>query len=70
MQADPTGWEANVLEHGGKVYLTTDRVNFGLAEPAYLALVSLHQRTAGLLAGTHGDCKTCWPALRQAPEWW
>jgi len=58
VHADATGWESNVLESGGRAYLTTDRVNFGLAEPAHLALVSLHQCAASLLAGIQGDFKT------------
>jgi hypothetical protein len=58
VHADATGWEANVLEHNGTTYLTTDRVDFGLAEPAHLALVSLHQCAASLFGGTQGDVRT------------
>lgn len=58
VHADATGWETNVLEHNGRAYLTTDRVHFGLAEPAHLALVSLHQCAASLFAGTQGDVRT------------
>ncbi len=58
VHADATGWETNVLEHDGTTYLTTDRVDFGLAEPAHLALVSLHQCAASLFAGTQGDVRT------------
>jgi hypothetical protein len=58
VHADATGWETNVLEHNGRAYLTTDRVHFGLAEPAHLALVSLHQCAASLFGGTEGDVRT------------
>jgi hypothetical protein len=58
VHADATGWETNVLEHDGTTYLTTDRVDFGLAEPAHLALVSLHQCAASLFAGAQGNIRT------------
>ncbi len=58
VHADAMSWEANVLVRNGEVYLTTDRVDFGLAEPAHLALVSLHQCAASLFAGTQGDIRT------------
>jgi hypothetical protein len=58
VHADASGWESNVLEHKGQAYLTTDRVHFGLAEPAHLALISLHQCAASLFGGAEGDIRT------------
>jgi hypothetical protein len=58
VHADASGWESNVLEHNGQTYLTTDRVHFGLAEPAHLALISLHQCTASLFGGAEEDMRT------------
>jgi hypothetical protein len=58
VHADASGWESNVLEHNGQAYLTTDRVHFGLAEPAHLALISLHQCAASLFGGAEGDIRT------------
>jgi hypothetical protein len=58
IHADASGWESNVLEHHGQTYLTTDRVHFGLAEPAHLALISLHQCAASLFGGADGDIRT------------
>jgi Family of unknown function (DUF5677) len=58
VHADASGWESNVLEHNGQTYLTTDRVHFGLAEPAHLALISLHQCAASLFAGAEEDIRT------------
>ena len=39
-------------------YLTTDRVHFGLAEPANLSLISLRQCAASLFGGAEGDIRT------------
>jgi hypothetical protein len=58
VHADALGWESNVLEHDGQTYLTTDRVHFGLAEPAHLALISLHQCAASLFGGADEDIRT------------
>jgi hypothetical protein len=58
VHADASGWESNVLEHNGQTYLTTDHVHFGLAEPAHLALISLHQCAASLFGGAEGDIRT------------
>lgn len=58
VHADASGWESNVLEHNGQAYLTTDRVHFGLAEPAHLALISLHQCAASTFGGAEGDIRT------------
>jgi hypothetical protein len=58
VHADASGWESNVLEQNGQTYLTTDRVQFGLAEPAHLALISLHQCAASLFGGAEGDIRT------------
>src|SRR5512132_3568195 len=58
VHADASCWESNVLEHNGQTYLTTDRVHFGLAEPAHLALISLHQCAASLFGGAQGDIRT------------
>jgi Family of unknown function (DUF5677) len=58
VHADASGWESNVLEYNGQAYLTTDRVHFGLAEPAHLALISLHQCVASLFGGAKGDIRT------------
>ena len=57
VHAGASGWESNVLEHNGLTYLTTDRVHFGLAEPAHLALISLHQCAASLFGGADGDIR-------------
>jgi hypothetical protein len=65
MHADASGWESNVLEHNGQTYLTTDRVHFGLAEPAHLALISLHQCAASLFGGADGDIS---PAISRGAE--
>jgi hypothetical protein len=61
VHADATGWETNVLEYNGRAYLTTDRVHFGLAEPAHLALVSLHQCAAACLLAPRetSEPRTC-----------
>jgi len=58
IHADASGWESNVLEHNGQTYLTTGWVHFGLAEPAHLALISLHQCAASLFGGADGDIRT------------
>src|SRR6266545_435175 len=58
VHADASGWESNVLEHNGQPYLTTDHVHFGLAEPAHLALISLHQCAASLFGGAEEDIRT------------
>lgn len=58
VHADASGWESNMLEHNGQTYLTTDRVHFGLAEPAHLALISLHQCAASLFGGAEGAIRT------------
>ena len=58
VHADASGWESNVLKYDGQAYLTTDRVDFGLAEPAHLALISLHQCAASLFGGVEGDMRT------------
>jgi hypothetical protein len=58
VHADASGWESNVLERDGQAYLTTDRVHFDLAEPAHLALISLHQCAASLFGGADGDIRT------------
>jgi Family of unknown function (DUF5677) len=58
VHAGASGWESNVLEHDDQMYMTTDRVHSGLAEPAHLALISLHQCAASLFGGAQGDIRT------------
>ena len=49
MHADAKGLDHAVVTRGGITYYYTGRTNAGLAEPAHLALISLHQVTVSLL---------------------
>jgi len=49
VHADAKGLDHAVVTRGGITYYYTGRTNAGLAEPAHLALISLHQVTVSLL---------------------
>lgn len=49
IHADAKGLALNTNKRGNKSYLLTGPVNFGLAEPGHMALISLHQATVSLL---------------------
>jgi hypothetical protein len=49
VHADAKGWAANRRERGDVRYMMTGPMNFDLAEPAQMALISLYQSTVSLL---------------------
>ena len=49
VHADASGARHNIYERAGTSYRATGRVNFELAEPGHMALISLHQCTIALL---------------------
>lgn len=49
VHADAKGLDHAVVTRGGVTYYYTGRTNAGLAEPAHMALISLHQVTVSLL---------------------